>query len=100
MAVTTGADTGRTFALEDEDHTVANALRFLLNKKCAPLRAVLLFSYLHCTKRPLLLHHSPHVSFVGYSIPHPSEAVVNLRVQTTGGLLAGLHAERGCMQAL
>lgn len=29
---------------------------------------------------------SPHVSFVGYSIPHPSEAVVNLRIQTTGGV--------------
>ena len=27
---------------------------------------------------------SPHVSFVGYSIPHPSEKVVNLRIQTTG----------------
>ena len=33
MAVATGADTGATFALEDEDHTLANALRFLLNKK-------------------------------------------------------------------
>ena len=33
MNVTTGADTGATFALEDEDHTLANALRFLLNKK-------------------------------------------------------------------
>ena len=29
---------------------------------------------------------SPHVSFVGYSIPHPSEKVVNLRIQTTGAL--------------
>lgn len=27
---------------------------------------------------------SPHVEFCGYSIPHPSEAVVNLRIQTTG----------------
>jgi DNA-directed RNA polymerase subunit L len=27
------AATGTTFALEDEDHTLANALRFLLNKK-------------------------------------------------------------------
>ena len=26
---------GATFALEHEDHTLANALRFFLNKKCA-----------------------------------------------------------------
>lgn len=36
--VATGADTGVTFALEDEDHTLANSLRFLLNKKCAQLQ--------------------------------------------------------------
>lgn len=38
MTVATGADTGVTFALEDEDHTLANSLRFLLNKKCGPPR--------------------------------------------------------------
>ena len=32
--------------------------------------------------------HSPHVAFCGYSIPHPSEAVVNLRIQTTGEVSA------------
>jgi len=32
----------------------------------------------------LCMHCSPHVSFCGYSMPHPSEEVVNLRVQTTG----------------
>ena len=31
---------------------------------------------------------SPHVAFCGYSIPHPSEAVVNLRIQTTGEISA------------
>lgn len=31
---------------------------------------------------------SPHVAFCGYSIPHPSEAVVNLRIQTTGEVSA------------
>ena len=36
--VATGADTGVTFALEDEDHTLANSLRFLLNKKCVHWR--------------------------------------------------------------
>ncbi|CAL5218993.1 g748 [Coccomyxa viridis] len=74
MTVATGADTGATFALEDEDHTLANALRFLLNK-------------------------NPHVSFVGYSIPHPSEKVVNLRIQTTGELTA-VEALRQACQSL
>lgn len=29
---------------------------------------------------------SPHVEFCGYSIPHPSDSLVNLRIQTTGRL--------------
>lgn len=57
------SENGVTFALEDEDHTLANALRFFLNK-------------------------NPHVSFCGYSIPHPAEALVNIRVQTTGEITA------------
>lgn len=48
-----------TFALTEEDHTLANSLRFVLNK-------------------------DPRVSFCGYSVPHPSENRVNIRVQTTG----------------
>jgi DNA-directed RNA polymerase I and III subunit RPAC2 len=50
---------GATFAVEQEDHSLANALRFFLNK-------------------------DPRVSFAGYSMPHPTEDVVNVRVQTTG----------------
>ncbi|TYG52747.1 hypothetical protein ES288_D09G053600v1, partial [Gossypium darwinii] len=50
-----------TFSLTDEDHTIANAVRFTLNQ-------------------------DPRVTFCGYSIPHPSEARVNIRVQTTGDL--------------
>ena len=88
-----------TFSIEDEDHTLANSLRFFLNKKwvcCAafrggrstvsgrppiqpalpPHRAVV------C---PLCLLRSPHVALCGYSMPHPSEELVNMRVQTTGG---------------
>ncbi|XP_021861210.1 uncharacterized protein [Spinacia oleracea] len=49
-----------TFSVTDEDHTLANSLRLVLNK-------------------------DPRVSFCGYSIPHPSEARVNVRVQTTAG---------------
>ena len=31
---------------------------------------------------------SPHVAFVGYSMPHPSEELVNVRIQTTGKHMA------------
>ncbi|KAK9818484.1 hypothetical protein WJX74_010060 [Apatococcus lobatus] len=48
-----------TFSVKDEDHTLANPVRFMLNK-------------------------NPHVSFTGYSITHPAEKVVNFRIQTTG----------------
>ncbi|XP_010521909.1 PREDICTED: DNA-directed RNA polymerases I and III subunit RPAC2 [Tarenaya hassleriana] len=48
-----------TFSLTEEDHTLANAVRFVLNQ-------------------------DPRVTFCGYSIPHPSHARVNIRVQTTG----------------
>ncbi|KAJ8751365.1 hypothetical protein K2173_016561 [Erythroxylum novogranatense] len=48
-----------TFSFVDEDHTLANAVRFTLNQ-------------------------DPRISFCGYSIPHPSDARVNIRVQTTG----------------
>ncbi|XP_077250279.1 DNA-directed RNA polymerases I and III subunit RPAC2-like isoform X2 [Tasmannia lanceolata] len=48
-----------TFSFADEDHTLANSVRFILNK-------------------------DPRVVFCGYSIPHPSDNRVNIRVQTTG----------------
>ncbi|CAL5353072.1 unnamed protein product [Camellia sinensis] len=51
--------TASTFSLADEDHTLANSVRFTLNQ-------------------------DPRVTFCGYSIPHPADARVNIRVQTTG----------------
>ncbi|CAI0540319.1 unnamed protein product [Linum tenue] len=48
-----------TFSFVDEDHTLANSVRFCLNQ-------------------------DPRVSVCGYSIPHPSDARVNIRIQTTG----------------
>ncbi|KAK9123793.1 hypothetical protein Sjap_013395 [Stephania japonica] len=48
-----------TFSFAGEDHTLANSVRFALNQ-------------------------DPRVSFCGYSIPHPADARVNIRVQTTG----------------
>ena len=48
-----------TFTFHHEDHTIGNTLRYVLNK-------------------------NPEVSFVGYSVPHPSEPKMNLRLQTVG----------------
>ena len=45
-----------TFQFHQEDHTLGNSLRYMLARK-------------------------PTVQFVGYCVPHPSEATMNLRVQ-------------------
>ena len=47
-----------TFVLRNEDHTMGNSLRWMLNK-------------------------NKNVDFVGYTTPHPSENRLHLRVQTT-----------------
>jgi len=48
-----------TYIFSDEDHTLGNALRFMLVKR-------------------------PDVEFCGYSIPHPSENFMNMRLQVLG----------------
>lgn len=53
----TGSPTSRTFVLGDEDHTLGNALRHVLINDA-------------------------HVDFAGYCVPHPSEPVVHIRVQS------------------
>ncbi|KAG9645306.1 hypothetical protein KCU64_g10987, partial [Aureobasidium melanogenum] len=50
-------DTAASFEFIKEDHTLGNALRYIIMK-------------------------NPDVEFCGYSIPHPSEAKMNLRIQT------------------
>ncbi|ESQ51464.1 hypothetical protein EUTSA_v10017434mg [Eutrema salsugineum] len=52
-------DRNASFKLPQEDHTLANAVRFVLNQ-------------------------DPRVVSTGYSIPHPSLECVNIQVQTTG----------------
>lgn len=51
--------TNATFILRGEDHTLGNALRYVLMK-------------------------NRDVAFCGYSIPHPSEDIMNIQVKTTG----------------
>lgn len=53
----TGPPNSRTFCIGDEDHTIGNALRHVLIQ-------------------------NDQVGFAGYSVPHPSEPVVHIRVQT------------------
>lgn len=53
----TGHPGSRTFAIGDEDHTLGNSLRHVLMN-------------------------NSKISFAGYSVPHPSEPVVHIRVQT------------------
>eukprot|EP00879_Flechtneria_rotunda_P008803 GHRR01009221.1.p3 GENE.GHRR01009221.1~~GHRR01009221.1.p3 ORF type:complete len:109 (+),score=25.96 GHRR01009221.1:1331-1657(+) len=80
MTVPTAATTeerysGTTFAVVHEDHTLANTLRFFLNK-------------------------NPQVTFCGYSIPHPTEDVVNIRVQTTGEITAAQALTNACEECI
>lgn len=52
-----------SFQIIDEDHTLGNALRYVIMK-------------------------NPEVEFCGYSIPHPSENKLNIRIQTYGNITA------------
>ncbi|KAI9646705.1 RNA polymerase subunit AC19 [Ciborinia camelliae] len=53
-------DTAASFEFKKEDHTLGNALRYIIMKKYV----------------------GPDVEFCGYSIPHPSEELMNVRIQT------------------
>mmetsp|Transcript_9963 Transcript_9963/g.27128 ORF Transcript_9963/g.27128 Transcript_9963/m.27128 type:complete len:104 (-) Transcript_9963:94-405(-) len=52
-----------TYQFKGEDHTLGNALRYMLMKH-------------------------PDVEFAGYTVPHPSEPYMNVRVQTYEGTTA------------
>ena len=53
--------TAATFQIIDEDHTLGNTLRYVIMK-------------------------NPEVEFCGYSIPHPSENKMTIRIQTYGNI--------------
>ena len=52
----TGPPSSRTFAIGNEDHTIGNALRHVLIQNAK-------------------------VGFAGYSVPHPADPIVHIRVQ-------------------
>lgn len=64
----TGPPSSRTFCLGNEDHTIGNSLRHILIQ-------------------------NERVGFAGYSVPHPSEPVVQIRVQTIPPRARGISRE-------
>ncbi|CBF70983.1 DNA-directed RNA polymerase I and III 14 KDA polypeptide [Aspergillus tetrazonus] len=63
-------DTAASFQFEGEGHTLGNALRFAIMK-------------------------NPEVEFCGYTIPHPSESKMNIRIQTYDSTTAVEALEKG-----
>ncbi|KAL4793495.1 DNA-directed RNA polymerase [Aspergillus venezuelensis] len=63
-------DTAASFQFEGEGHTLGNALRYAIMK-------------------------NPDVEFCGYTIPHPSEAKMNIRIQTYDNTTAIEALEKG-----
>jgi DNA-directed RNA polymerases I and III subunit RPAC2 len=67
----TGPPSSRTFAIGNEDHTIGNALRHVLLQ-------------------------NSQVEFAGYSVPHPAEPVVHIRVQTYEPMTAIQALQESC----
>lgn len=67
-----GPPTSRTFCIGDEDHTLGNALRHILIRQ-------------------------KNVGFAGYSVPHPSEPFVHIRVQTAESETAAAALKQSCV---
>jgi len=59
-----------TYIIIDEDHTLANSLRWVLMQQ-------------------------PEVEFCGYSIPHPSENKINFRVQAKKNIPSTTALQQG-----
>jgi DNA-directed RNA polymerases I and III subunit RPAC2 len=73
-------DTAASFEFINEGHTLGNALRWVVMKKYV--------SSSRCTLTAVTNHscssRSPDVELCAYTIPHPSEAKMHVRIQTYG----------------
>ena len=67
----TGPASSRTFAIGNEDHTIGNALRHVLIQNAK-------------------------VGFAGYSVPHPADPVVHIRVQANEPTTAVEALQEAC----
>ncbi|KAI9671237.1 MAG: RNA polymerase subunit AC19 [Trizodia sp. TS-e1964] len=74
--------TATSFQFKGEDHTLGNALRYIVMKKYA--KGLVFFNLREAADSD----GSPGVEFCGYSIPHPSEPKMNIRIQTYDGTTA------------
>ncbi|KAK2749435.1 hypothetical protein FQN57_006369 [Myotisia sp. PD_48] len=63
-------DTAASFQFHNENHTLGNALRYMIMK-------------------------NPEVEFCGYTMPHPSEPKMNLRIQTYSSTTVFAVLEKG-----
>jgi DNA-directed RNA polymerase I and III subunit RPAC2 len=81
--------TAASFEFRDEGHTLGNALRYIVMKKSVDS----LLAHAH----PAETDHfqSPDVEFCAYTIPHPSEAKMNVRIQTYGTCATGCYINSG-----
>ncbi|EEH41261.1 hypothetical protein PAAG_03547 [Paracoccidioides lutzii Pb01] len=75
-------ETAVSFQFDREDHTLGNALRYVImkNPKFLTYSSII---------------RSPEVEFCGYTMPHPSEAKMNLRIQTYETTTAIAVLEKG-----
>ncbi|KAL3944945.1 MAG: hypothetical protein SGBAC_000979 [Bacillariaceae sp.] len=67
----TGSPSSRTFVIGNEDHTLGNCLRHVLIQNAK-------------------------VGFAGYSVPHPAEPIVHIRVQAEEPTIATEALEEAC----
>ncbi|KAF2128537.1 RBP11-like subunits of RNA polymerase [Dothidotthia symphoricarpi CBS 119687] len=87
IRVLSGAtETAASFQFDGEDHTLGNALRYIIMKKY--VRRL-------CSTQINQPCVGPDVEFCGYSIPHPSEAKMNIRIQTYDGVSVYSVLEKG-----
>ncbi|KAL4926468.1 DNA-directed RNA polymerase core subunit RPC19 [Aspergillus undulatus] len=75
-------DTAASFQFEGEGHTLGNALRYAIMKKYVSISQLIVAS-------------CPDVEFCGYTIPHPSETKMNIRIQTYENTTAIEALEKG-----
>jgi DNA-directed RNA polymerases I and III subunit RPAC2 len=71
LAIKGALPDAQTFCIGDEDHTLGNALRHVLIRDRT-------------------------VEFAGYSVPHPAEPVVHLRIQTSKNTTAKTALKQAC----
>ena len=72
--------TSRTYIFGDEDHTLGNSLRHVLMQR--RVHRTSLSCHTQLIARPTT--RSADTSFCGYSVPHPSEPKMHIRLQTHG----------------